>query len=78
MHELKEIDDKIEIIPTHAFTFWFSLFRSDSGFDSIQECLKKRRIIFMLPESGMSADYSVAWRSGNLNIMKLSDAHSFW
>ena len=37
---LKEIDDRIEIIPAHCMTPWFGLFGSKSGFDSLKECFQ--------------------------------------
>ena len=79
VHELKEIDDKIEIVPAHAFTPWFGLFGSDSGFDSIQECFEEEAHHIYAIESGMSADPAMAWRlKENVNIVSFSDAHSFW
>ena len=40
--ELKEIDERIEVIPAHAFTPWFGLYGSDSGFDSLAECFEEQ------------------------------------
>src|SRR3990167_8737498 len=37
-HVLFEIDKKIAIIPCHAWTPWFSLYGSRSGYDSIVDC----------------------------------------
>ncbi|HLC54574.1 MAG TPA: endonuclease Q family protein, partial [Candidatus Nanoarchaeia archaeon] len=83
VHELKAIDDMIEIIPAHVFTPWFGLFGSDSGFDSIEECFGEETRHIYAVESGMSADPAMAWRlseiaSGKVNIVSFSDAHSFW
>src|SRR3989338_10471980 len=56
VHELKAIDDRIEIIFAHCMTPWFGLYGSDSGFDSIEECLgEEARHIYAI-ESGMSAN----------------------
>ncbi len=81
--DIKEIDEKIEIIPAHAFTPWFGVFGSDSGFDSLEECFEEQLKHIYAIESGMSADPAMAWRlrevaSGRINVVSFSDAHSFW
>lgn len=80
---LKEIDDKIEVIPAHCMTPWFGLFGSDSGFNSIAECFEEEAKHIYAVESGMSADPGMLWRfkeivSGGVNVVSFSDAHSFW
>ncbi|MEM3091960.1 MAG: endonuclease Q family protein [Candidatus Pacearchaeota archaeon] len=76
---LKEIDDKIEIIPAHAFTPWFGLYGSQSGFDSLKECFQDQIEKIYAIESGMSADPKMIWRlKERTNIVSFSDAHSFW
>ena len=77
--DLKEISDMIEIIPAHAFTPWFGLYGSGSGFDSLQECFLDMSSKIYSIESGMSADPSMIWRlKEKINIVSFSDAHSFW
>ncbi len=81
--ELKEINEEIEIIPAHAFTPWFGLYGSDSGFDSIEECFGELSQHIHAIESGMSADPPMIWRlkefiEEKINIVSFSDAHSFW
>ncbi len=77
--ELKEIDESIEIIPAHAFTPWFGLYGSDSGFDSLEECFQDQARHIYAIESGMSADPKMIWRlKENIQIVSFSDAHSFW
>jgi uncharacterized protein (TIGR00375 family) len=77
--EIKEISDKIEIIPAHCMTPWFGLFGSKSGFNSIKECFKDMSHHIYAVESGMSADPEMLWRlNENVNIVSFSDAHSFW
>jgi len=80
---LKEIDDKIEIIPAHCMTPWFGLFGSKSGFDSLQECFQDQTDKIYAVESGLSADPEMLWKfeeiaSGKVNVVSFSDAHSFW
>ncbi len=81
--DLKEIDDKIEIIPAHCMTPWFGLFGSKSGFDSLKECFEEEAGKIYAIESGMSADPAMLWRfeevaNGKVNVVSFSDAHSFW
>ena len=79
VRELKEIDEKIEIIFAHCLTPWFGVFGSDSGFDSLKECLGNEAGKVYAIESGMSADPAMLWRfKENVNIVSFSDAHSFW
>lgn len=77
--DLKNIEDKIEIIPAHCMTPWFGLYGSDSGFDSLRECFGEQENNIYAVESGMSADPSMLWRfKEKMNIVSFSDAHSFW
>ncbi|MBI2043035.1 DNA helicase UvrD [Candidatus Pacearchaeota archaeon] len=81
--DLKEIDDKIEIIPAHCMTPWFGLFGSKSGFDSLKECFRSQVGKIYAIESGMSADPAMLWRfeevaENKVNVVSFSDAHSFW
>ena len=81
--DLKDVDDKIEIIPAHCMTPWFGLFGSKSGFDSLKECFGDQMKHIYAIESGMSADPSMLWRfeeiaSGKARVVSFSDAHSFW
>jgi len=76
---LKEIDDKIEIVPAHCMTPWFGLYGSKSGFDSLKDCFKDKTNKIYAIESGMSADPSMLWRfKEDVNIVSFSDMHSFW
>ena len=79
VRELKEIDEKIEIIPAHCMTPWFGLYGSDSGFDSLKECFGEQAENIHAIESGMSADPAMLWRfKEKVNVVSFSDAHSFW
>lgn len=78
---LKKIDEKIEIIPAHAWTPWFSLFGSMSGFDSVEECFKNQTKHIHAIETGMSSDPAMNWRLSqldNFTLVSSSDAHSYW
>ncbi len=77
--DLKEIDDKIEIIPAHCMTPFFGIFGSKSGFNSLADCFKDQVNKIYAIESGMSATPDMLWRfKENINIVSFSDAHSFW
>ncbi len=77
--DLKNINDKIEIIPAHCMTPWFGLYGSKKGFDSLKECFEEQAKHIYAVESGMSADPPMLWRfKENVNIVSFSDLHSFW
>jgi len=78
---MKNIDEKIEIIPAHAWTPWFSLFGSMSGFDSVEECFKDQTKHIHAIETGLSSNPAMNWRLSQLDkytLVSSSDAHSFW
>ena len=78
---MKQIDEKIEIIPAHAWTPWFSLFGSMSGFDSVEECFKDQARHIYAIETGLSSDPAMNWRLSQLDkytLVSNSDAHSYW
>jgi len=78
---MKSIDEKIEIIPAHAWTPWFSLFGSMSGFDSVEECFKDQTKHIYAIETGLSSDPAMNWRLSQLDkytLVSNSDAHSYW
>ncbi|PJE76967.1 DNA helicase UvrD [Candidatus Uhrbacteria bacterium CG10_big_fil_rev_8_21_14_0_10_48_16] len=77
---LKEIDEKIIVIPSHAWTPWYAIFGSKSGFDSIEECFGEEmsKYIYAI-ETGLSSDPVMNWRVSSLDNVVLisnSDAHS--
>jgi uncharacterized protein (TIGR00375 family) len=78
---LKGVDKRVEIIPAHVWTPWFSLFGSKSGFDSLADCFQDQsRHIFAL-ETGLSSDPAMNWRLSALDkyaLVSNSDCHSFW
>ena len=78
---MKEIDDDIEIIPAHAWTPWYGIFGSMSGFDSVEKCFKEQSKHIHAIETGLSSDPAMNWRLSNLDkytLVSSSDAHSFW
>ena len=68
-----------EVIPAHAWTPWFSVFGSRSGFDSLEECFGKHADRIFAIETGLSSDPAMNWRLSALDRIALvssSDAHS--
>lgn len=73
------IDERALIIPAHAWTPWFSLYGSQSGFDSIDECFGEMDKYIYGVETGLSSDPAMNWRIADLDhrsIISSSDAHS--
>jgi len=67
------------VIPCHAWTPWFSIFGSKSGFDSIEECFEEYSKYIYAIETGLSSDPLMNWRLSALDKITLisnSDAHS--
>jgi uncharacterized protein (TIGR00375 family) len=67
------------IIPAHIWTPWFSLFGSNSGFDSLEECFEEYSKYIYAGETGLSSDPAMNWRWSALDKITLvsnSDAHS--
>ena len=66
-------------VPAHAWTPWFSIFGSKSGFDSIKECFGKEAHHIYAIETGLSSDPEMNWRLSkldNITLISNSDAHS--
>lgn len=67
------------VIPAHAWTPWFSVFGSMSGFDSLEECFEELTPKISAIETGLSSDPAMNWRLSALDEVALvssSDAHS--
>ena len=67
------------IVPAHAWTPWFSIFGSNSGFDSIKECFEEYSKYIYAIETGLSSDPAMNWRWSaldNITLISNSDAHS--
>lgn len=74
-----EINPDAVIIPAHAWTPWFSIFGSMSGFDSIEECFGKYAKNIFAIETGLSSDPAMNWQVSQLDNVALisnSDSHS--
>jgi len=73
------ISEDCLIVPAHAWTPYFSLFGSKSGFDSVEECFGDySRYIYSI-ETGLSSSPEMNWRLSALDKITLvsnSDAHS--
>ncbi|OGC94339.1 MAG: DNA helicase UvrD [candidate division Zixibacteria bacterium RBG_16_48_11] len=67
------------LVPAHAWTPWFSIFGSNSGFDSIPEAFGEYSKQIFAIETGLSSDPPMNWRVSALDKVTLisnSDAHS--
>ncbi|RJQ22528.1 DNA helicase UvrD [Candidatus Woesearchaeota archaeon] len=79
--DLRQISPDIEIIPAHAWTPWFSVFGSMSGFDSLQAAFLDQTKHIHAIETGLSSDPGMNWRLSqldNITLISSSDAHSHW
>lgn len=73
------IDENILFIPAHAWTPWFAVFGSKSGFDSLSECFGDYAKYIYAIETGLSSDPIMNWQIKELenrSIVSFSDAHS--
>lgn len=67
------------VVPAHAWTPWFSVFGSQSGFDSLEECFGEETAYIHAIETGLSSDPVMNRRLSSLDnvlLMSHSDAHS--
>ncbi len=74
-----ETDPMGFLIPAHVWTPWFSLFGSNSGFNSIEECFGELSTEIFALETGLSSDPPMNWLWSNLDrfyLISNSDAHS--
>ena len=73
------ISEKNLVIPAHAWTPWFGILGSMSGFDSLKECFGKLEKDIYAIETGLSSDPAMNWRLSQLDRVQLlsnSDSHS--
>ncbi|RLG16693.1 DNA helicase UvrD [Nanoarchaeota archaeon] len=76
---IMSLEPKALIIPAHAWTPWFGVFGSKSGFDSLRECYQDQMKHIHGLETGLSSDPAMNWRLSELDgltLMSNSDSHS--
>lgn len=76
---LHGIDKEIFVFPAHAWTPWYGVFGSFSGFDSLKEAYEDQVSHIHAIETGLSSDPAMNWRVSSLDKYALisgSDAHS--
>src|SRR3989338_6057472 len=74
-----DTDPRAVVVPAHAWTPWFSVFGSMSGFNSLEECFDEYAKNIFAIETGLSSDPSMNWRLSALDRIALlsnSDSHS--
>jgi len=74
-----DADENCLVVPAHAWTPWFSVFGSKSGFNSLEECFDEYTKYIFAIETGLSSDPKMNWRLSQLDKITLisnSDAHS--
>lgn len=76
---LLDADEHGLMIPAHAWTPYFGIFGSKSGFDSVEECFGDMTRHIYAIETGLSSDPAMNWRvsdTDKFTIVSSSDAHS--
>jgi uncharacterized protein (TIGR00375 family) len=71
--------DGCYLIPAHAWTPWFAVLGSQSGFDRVSDCYADLADHIFAVETGLSSDPEMNWRVSSLDGYRLvsnSDAHS--
>ncbi|MDO8499891.1 MAG: endonuclease Q family protein [bacterium] len=76
---MNEIDPGFFMIPAHAWTPWFAIFGSKSGYDLIEDCFEELSPQIRAIETGLSSDPTMNHRLSKLDgitMVSNSDAHS--
>jgi len=79
--DMKTISEDIEVMCAHAWTPFFGVFGSESGFDSLKECFGNQVENVHAIETGISSTPDMNLRINELKnktIVSFSDAHSYW
>lgn len=74
-----DLNPDILVVPAHAWTPHFSIFGSNSGFDTVEECFGDQTKELFCLETGLSSDPAMNWRLSGLDRFTLisnSDSHS--
>lgn len=74
-----ETDERMMMIPAHAWTPWFGIFGSKGGYDSLEDAFEDLTPYVKAVETGLSSDPIMNWRLSALDDITLisnSDAHS--
>ena len=74
-----DISPQCIALPAHAWTPWYGVFGSRSGFDSLEECFLDLAPAITAIETGLSSDPAMNWGVPDLldqTIVSFSDAHS--
>ena len=75
----KDVDERIEIIPAHAWTPHFGVFGSLSGFDTLEQAFGEMTKYIFAIETGLSSDPEMnrlIAAHDNLTLISNSDPHS--
>ncbi len=70
-----------EVYPAHAWTPWFGVFGSITGFDDMESCYEDQVKHIHALETGLSSDPPMNWRVSWLDrytLLSNSDSHSPW
>jgi len=76
---IKNIDERCQLIPAHAWTPWFGIFGSKGGYDSLEEAFDELASEIFAIETGLSSDPLMNWhwsKLDNITLISNSDAHS--
>jgi uncharacterized protein (TIGR00375 family) len=76
---MMEVDERMMMIPAHAWTPWFAVFGSKSGYDSLKDCFEEFATKIKAIETGLSSDPTMNHRLSaldNITLVSNSDAHS--
>lgn len=74
-----DINENFMLIPAHAWTPWYGIYGSQSGFDSLEEAFGDLKKYVYAVETGLSSDPLMNWQIQELesrSILSFSDAHS--
>ncbi len=81
VEEVMEVSSENVVIPSHAWTPWFSIFGAFSGFNRVEDCYQDMTKHIFALETGLSSDPPMNWRLSALDRFALvsnSDSHSVW